>query len=173
MSNRSFTNATQNGPTKTQSDVWITPKWLMDALGEFDLDPCGWLPRNNTPIVRTAKNYFIESDDGLTQDWYGDVFVNFPYSDSKAWLEKCKNEYLKGRVNSIVVLCFVRSDTRAWQQNVRDSDAVLLINKRIKFLNYEGIEKSNGNAPSCLIAFGKDAVNKIKNIDGILLLTQK
>lgn len=42
------------------------------------------------------------------------------------------------------------------------------INKRIKFLNSNGIEMSNGNAPSVLIAFGEEAFERIKNIDGIV-----
>ncbi len=167
---KSFHNATQSGGGLT--DTWLTPQWLIDAIKPqrgFDLDPCGYLP-NGEPIVRTANNYFTEQDDGLQKKWFGNVFVNFPYSDSKAWLEKCKNEFIyNGHVLSITVLCFVRSETKAWQENVKVATGINLINKRIKFLDATGTERGNGNAPSCLICFGSVAYERAQNVDGIYL----
>jgi phage N-6-adenine-methyltransferase len=167
MTKRNFINATQQGATNTQTDTWITPKWIIDAIGPFDLDPCGHLPEGK-PIVETAKNYFTEEQNGLNQDWFGDVFVNFPYSDAGLWLTKCAEEYEKGNCN-IIVLCFARTETRAWQRNVVKATGINFINKRVKFLNHQGEVKSNGNAPSCLIAFGPRAFDKIKNVDGIVV----
>lgn len=166
----SFQAATPEGPQNTQTDVWITPKWIIDKIGISDLDPCAWLP-NGKPIVETANNYFIESQDGLKQDWtkYKSVFVNFPYSQSREWLEKCA--YFGKLGVEIIVLCFVRSETKAWQNNVKSSTGINLINKRIKFLTHEGIEKSNGNCPSCLISWGNESFERIKKIDGIILKT--
>lgn len=165
MANK-FQNATPNGPKKTGSDVWLTPPNVIEKIGPFDLDPCAWLP-NDKPIVQTAKKYFTEKENGLEQKWEGMVFVNFPYSQSYQWLKKCKDEYLKGDCE-IIVLCFVRSETKAWQENVPYATGINLINKRIKFLDKNGIEKGNGNAPSCLIAFGNDAFERIEKVDGII-----
>lgn len=166
--NNSFHNATPKGGKKTKSDIWITPKWIIDKIGPFDLDPCGFLPENG-PIVKTAENYFTVDMDGLSQNWYGKVFVNFPYSESFKWLEKSKNEYLSGNVEYIIILCFARTETKAWQNNVKYATGINFINKRIKFLDEYGIEHSNGNCPSSLIAFGEKGFDKIKNIDGILV----
>jgi hypothetical protein len=167
---RSFHNANKSGGKHTGSDTWITPSWIIEKMGIFDLDPCGYLQDGVNPIVKTADNYFTESDNGLNKEWFGNVFVNFPYSQSREWLNKCKYEYLNNKeVKSIVVLCFVRSETKAWQENVKYATGINLINKRVKFLNYLGEERGNGNAPSCLIAFGENAFERIKNIDGILL----
>lgn len=169
MSNH-FQNATIRGPKNTETDVWLTPRWIFDRIGTFDLDPCGWIP-NGSPIVKTAENYYAEHDDGLVQDWFGSVFVNFPYSQAKLWMDKCKHEYLYNPdVKEIVVLCFARTETKAWQENVKSATGINLIYRRIKFLNSQGIEKGNGNAPSALIAFGDKAYKRIKNIDGIKLL---
>lgn len=168
----SFQSATKKGASHTGSDTWITPQWIIDKIGISDLDPCGYLP-NGKPIVETAKNYFTEEDDGLTKSWqikdlYTSVFVNFPYSESRKWLSACKDEYVKGRVTDIIVLCFVRSETKAWQENVPYATGINFINKRIKFLDSNGVERGNGNAPSCLIAFGENAFKRIQNVDGII-----
>jgi len=165
MSNN-FQNATPKGATHTGTDVWITPTWIIDIIGKSELDPCGWVP-DGIPIVSTAEKYFTESDNGLAQDWspYKTVFVNFPYSKSYEWMTKCAAEAKNGC--EIIVLCFVRSETKAWQHNVKGATGINLMNKRVKFLDYTGIERGNGNCPSCLIAWGEDAYQRIKRVDGI------
>lgn len=157
---KNFTSTTPNGP-KTLTDTWITPKWIIDAIGISELDPCGFITDNGRPLVETAKHYFTEMDDGLNKEWFGDVFVNFPYSQSKAWMAKM-HEYNNG-----IVLCFARTETQAWQQNVKNATGVNFINKRISFLTATGEEKGNGNAPSALIAWGEKNYERIKKIDGI------
>lgn len=166
MNNKNgFQAATPKGAKNTGSDVWLTPQWIIDKIGISDLDPCGWLP-NNTPFVSTAKSYLTEEDDGLNKTWTGSVFCNPPYSDLKTWLERC-DEYHEKSGEDVIVLCFVRSETKAFQQNIKNCTGINLMNKRVKFLNAEGIEQSNGNAPSCLIAWGESAYQRIKNVDGL------
>ena len=166
MATKSFQSATPNA-AKTLSDVWVTPQWIIDNIGISDLDPCAYLPDGIEPYVKTASNYFTEEQDGLKQDWsrYKNAFVNFPYSQSKLWMEKCLHEYRKGC--QIIVLCFARTETLAWQNNVIHATGLNLIKRRIRFLDSSGKERSNGNAPSCLIAFGDQSLERIKNIDGI------
>ena len=168
---KNFTNANKGGPLRTVTDTWITPKWIIDATGPYDLDPCGHLP-DGKPIVETASLYFTKEKDGLIQPWFGNVFVNFPYSDANSWMKKCREEFESGRVESITVLCFARTETQAWQRNVKFATGINFINKRIRFLNGEGIEKGNGNAPSCLIAFGEKAFRRIQGVDGIITRMQ-
>jgi hypothetical protein len=172
MNNRTFHSATKSGPANTLTDVWLTPQWLIEQIGISDLDPCGHLP-NGSPLVQTAHNYFTETEDGLIQDWanYKTVFCNFPYSDAGAWLKKRHSEASKGV--DVIVLCFCRTETRAWQQYVKSATGLNLINKRVKFLNALGEEKGNGNAPSCLIAWGENAYQRIKKVDGIYLRLDK
>lgn len=167
---RNFVNATKNGPSGTKTDTWITPQWIIEKIGVSDLDPCGFL-KKGFPIVKTANNYYTESEDGLVRGWrdYESVFVNFPYSKSKDWLKKCSEEYSLFKTE-IIVLCFVRSDTQAWQKYVKKyATGINLINKRISFLNSNGVPQTNGNAPSCLIAYGEKSFKRIQNIDGIIL----
>jgi len=92
----------------------------------------------------------------------------FPSHDR---LKKCSEESEKKEsFSNIIVLCFARCETQAWQKYVRNyATGLNLINRRISFLNSSGVEQSNGNAPSCLIAYGENAYERIKNVDGIIL----
>lgn len=159
-----------NLPKENHSDIWLTNPDIITKLGGpdyFELDPCSYFHPTKGIIVPTAQNYFFEKDDGLSKEWnYKSIFVNFPYSDAKTWMDKCTYEYQKYK-NNIVVLCFLRGDTQWFQNNVNFATGINIIKRRIKFLNAEGEIKSNGNAPSCLIAYGEEAYQRIKNIEGI------
>ena len=54
-----------------RNDRWLTPKYIVEALGPFDLDPCG------APGHVLAKNtYLLENgDDGLRDPWNNYYFM--------------------------------------------------------------------------------------------------
>lgn len=55
--------------------TWLTPKWIIDALGHFDTDPC--CPPNMP--WRTADIMLTKTEDGTTAPWHGRVWLNPPY----------------------------------------------------------------------------------------------
>ena len=112
---------------KVSSDEWYTPKWIIDALGEFDLDPC-------SPIDRpfdTAKVHYSKNDDGLSKVWTGRVWLNPPYS----------RVLLRQFVERLAALFFF-------------SDSMLFMRHRVKFICPDG-RKSEPFFGSCLVAWGK------------------
>lgn len=46
----------------TGQKTWLTPKWIIDALGPFDMDPC--VP-DHMPWS-TATRMVTKAEDGLT-----------------------------------------------------------------------------------------------------------
>ena len=62
------------------SDEWLTPKWILDRLGSFDLDPCASVER---PWPTAARHYTVK-EDGLLQRWEGVVWCNPPYGRAAA-----------------------------------------------------------------------------------------
>jgi hypothetical protein len=70
-------------------DTWCTPKWITDAIGDFDLDPCA----NERSHVRAAREFRFDErgEDGLCMaskvDATDRVFINPPYSDVTPWID--------------------------------------------------------------------------------------
>jgi hypothetical protein len=59
--------------TVGRSQNHITPKWIIDRLGPFDLDPYAADPR---PWPCAATNWTTH---GLERDWFGFVYLNPPF----------------------------------------------------------------------------------------------
>lgn len=129
-------------------DEWITPRWILNALGEFDLDPCAAL---NQPWP-TAKKQFTTEDDGLYQEWSGRVWLNPPYGPhTRAWLLRLSDH------GTGTALVFARTETETWFIAVWPlATAILFIKGRVTFCHVSGDEgHANSGAPSALIAYGR------------------
>src|SRR5881394_1418054 len=60
-------------------DTWLTPRYILDQLGAFDLDPCS---AEQTPNWTEAKLCLTKMEDGLALRWRGRVFMNPPFSQT-------------------------------------------------------------------------------------------
>lgn len=143
------------------SDCWRTPKWLADALGRFDLDPCSG-PGSH---IRAAFCYLPEWQDGLVAAWdvpgktpgKTSVFVNPPYSDPGPWAAR-----LAAHDGPWVALVKLDPTTAWWRaliQSERDGGRrtygtrVAAFKRRIRFeppVGYEG-PVMTANFPSALV----------------------
>jgi DNA N-6-adenine-methyltransferase (Dam) len=143
-------------PYEGTTNVWLTPKELINALGPFDLDPCAADPR---PFDIGTTNY-TEAEDGLSKLWSGLVWANPPYGPWVGlWLERIR-EHGNG-----IALVFARTDTKAMQAALQAADAVFFLAGRLMFLRGEppftAGDKSAG-APSRLLAYGATAVDRLE-----------
>jgi len=131
---------------KGKTDNWITPRWLLDSLGDFDLDPC--CPES-MPWSTAKIMYHHPYQDGLTLPWHGRVWLNPPYGkDIGLWLDKLANH------GNGIALTFVRTDTKWCQSAMRQANALFFLGKRVAFYTPEGIKCSSAGAPSMLLAYG-------------------
>ena len=136
------------------NDEWLTPQYIIDAIGPFDLDPCA-------PIIRpwpTAEKHYTRDDDGLIQEWYGRVWCNPPYGpETGQWLRKLADH------GNGIALVFARTETDFFFRQIWDrAHSVFFFKGRLYFYNVNGRKSSkNAGAPSCLVAYG------INNTDAI------
>jgi hypothetical protein len=150
--------------TKSGKDEWLTPRFIVEALGPFDLDPC-------SPIERpwsTAKKHYTLLDDGLSQQWDGRVWCNPPYgAETGKWLKKMAKH------NNGIALIFARTETKNFFDFVWDkAKAIMFLKGRLSFYHVNGIKAQNSaGAPSCLLAYGDGSAHKLEDsgIDGKFL----
>lgn len=142
-----------HAPNRGVTDDWLTPPWIIDVLGPFELDPC--TPTQGMPWA-TAATMLTELDDGLAADW-GDRFVwcNPPYGPATGrWLEKLSEHPAGG-----IALIFARTETAAFQQFVFErASSIVFIAGRLHFHYPNGNRAAyNSGAPSVLVAYGDEA----------------
>jgi hypothetical protein len=141
-----------------QSDVWLTPPFIIDALGPFDLDPCA------APEPRpwqTANRHITLPVDGLGATWDSRVWLNPPYGGPNVvgpWMRKMAMH------NYGTALIFARTETDLFIETVwRAATAIVFLFGRLFFHRADGIRAcNNSGAPSCLIAYGIEDAYRLK-----------
>lgn len=149
-------------PTRGKNDEWLTPPEIIEALGPFDLDPCA-------PVNRpwsTAARHLTTEDDGLAVVWGADEFVwlNPPYGrQTWTWLDRLAHHAEHGRGG--IALTFARTETAGFFRSVWGrADSVLFLEGRLHFHYVTGERaQANSGAPSCLVAYGGEATDRLVN----------
>jgi DNA N-6-adenine-methyltransferase (Dam) len=137
-----------------QSQNHITPRWIIDRLGPFDLDPCAADPRP-WPCART--NWITH---GLEQPWPREclVWVNPPFHryEVAAWIGR-----LAEQGNGIALL-HARTEAAWFEPIWQHAAAILFLADRIHFHRPDGSRQpANSGAPPILAAFGDEAVLRL------------
>lgn len=141
--------------TETTTNEWLTPPYIIDALGKFDLDPCSPVDR----IWNTATKHLTINDDGLNQIWRGRVWLNPPYGkETPLWLERLA-EHKNG-----IALTYARTATKWFHSIVFcEADSVMFFRGWIRFYQPDGTRAKGTVSPSCLISYNEENTQAIKN----------
>jgi len=129
-------------------DEWLTPKWILDSLGDFDLDPCASVARP----WPTACRHLTETDDGLKHEWSGRVWLNPPFNRSERpkWMRKMAEH------NNGIMLIPAACETKPFREFVwGKATGVLMLSKRPHFCYTSGVSaKANSGCTICLVSYG-------------------
>src|SRR5262249_47045902 len=134
--------------------VHITPRWIFEVLGPFDLDPAAADPR---PWDCAAVNY-TERDDGLRQRWFGRPFLNPPFDRYVVplWIRKL------ARHGCGTALLHARTETNWFEPIWESATAILFMADRLSFYRPDGTRQpANSGAPPVLVAFGSDDAERL------------
>lgn len=120
-----------------EKDNWQTPAWVYEGIAEriggFDLDPCS----GESTTIGEWNYYLSLGMDGLQWPWFGDVWVNPPFSFKSDWVEHAveQHEY-NDDVDRIFLLTPDSTDVKSWFHGkiVPAADYVWFAEGRVKFL---------------------------------------
>ena len=116
---------------------WYTPTEAVDAarqvLGTIDLDPASDAAANEHV---GAEKIFTVEDNGLEQDWHGNVWLNPPYSypHVEQFCDKATKEYQEGRIEQCIVLVNNCTDAK-WFMRLAENFPMAFSKGRFKFWN--------------------------------------
>jgi hypothetical protein len=131
-----------------KSQDHITPRFIIDAVGPFDLDPCAADPR---PWDCARINW---TTGGLEREWTGLVYLNPPFHryEVGAWIAK-----LAAHGHGIALL-HARTETEWFEPIWQHAAAILFLADRLRFHRPDGTRQpANSGAPPILAAFGDEA----------------
>jgi hypothetical protein len=148
-----------------RSETWVTPQWIIDKIGLSTLDPCGF---RDGALSQTAEHYFSldQGHDGLIEEWFGSVYVNPPYADTGKWLKKGV-EYFHRTGNELIFCLPCRTYNKWFQEEVKQATGIVFLNGRTHFLDANGKDRGGASFPVCLVAFGLDALDRVKRAGGL------
>jgi len=142
-----------NSSPKT-SDCWYTPPEIIalieKCLNGITLDPCA----DDGKHIE-ACYHLTATNDGLSHQWFGRVFMNPPYSCPGVWIAKLQEEFNSGRVEEAIALVPASTDTK-WFHPLIASNLICFWKGRIKFLDVNYQPKMPARQSHALIYWGKN-----------------
>lgn len=121
----------------SEDNEWYTPVEYLESaravLGTINLDPAS----NDFANERVqAEMYYTEDDNGLNQEWYGNIWLNPPYSSDsvKPFVEKLVNSSF----DEAIVLVNNATETEWFNILISKASAIVFPKGRIQFDKRDG-----------------------------------
>lgn len=169
-------------PMSKPTDSYCTPRWLTDAIGAVDLDPCSNFSSTVQAAVRCtgfetyaepqphAEGFSWKPVDGLkVSEWRtaDTIFIHPPYSKVLPWAERA----VKAAAGGAEVLMLIKLDpsTKWWAELAKQREGVDVLwwpfTKRLAF-EIGGVPQAGDNFCSALVYLAPSE----KSIDELVLL---
>jgi phage N-6-adenine-methyltransferase len=143
---------------------WFTPTKYLESVrhvfgGRIDLDPAS---SDAAQLNVDAKQYFTVDDDGLAQQWRGNIFLNPPYA--MPWIDlfvnKIVESYTAKEITQGILLTNNATDTKWFHLALQHCNAVCFTRGRISFIksiNGISLEKGSPAVGQAFFYFGSGA----------------
>ena len=142
------------------NNEWYTPAYIIEAarktMGTIDLDPASSDIANQTV---GATTYFTVDNDGLPKEWFGNIWLNPPYSGKL--IGKFVDKLLLSDFKQAIVLVNNATDTKWFAKLANYANAVVFPRGRIKYLSPDGVTHNSPIQGQAILYFG-DNVNSFK-----------
>jgi phage N-6-adenine-methyltransferase len=143
----------------TGNNEWYTPAYVLDAvrlaLGPIDLDPASTPLANE--MVRATVFYTAEQD-GLTQPWWGSVFLNPPYGRGllRPFANAVCEKYDAQEITRACVLTNGATETVWFHRLLASADAMCLLKGRVKYRRPTGARSHQPTQGQVVFYLGED-----------------
>lgn len=144
-------NVMNDGMMKSRTSEHSTPQWLFDELdAEFNFT----VDVASTDENAKCEKHYTKEQDGLKQDWGGEVvWCNPPYGNKiTAFVKKAAESKC-----TTVMLLPARTDTRWFHDYIYGKAEIRFIRGRLKF----GESKNSAPFPSMIVIFRRDEAQKL------------
>jgi hypothetical protein len=147
---------------KPKTVDWLTPKYIIDAFPQFDLDPCA----SQYQDFETAKTMIALPGDGLSAKWCGRVWLNPPYGAKliDRWLQKLAVH------NNGIALVFARTETLWFHKWIWvHASGLFFFKGRLSYTHAEALSErakygANAASPSVLVSYGRECRNLLASL---------
>lgn len=150
-----------------RKDLWQTPEEILLMLPDIHVDPCA----GASTSIGTHKN-FTEDDDGLSSDWSaptghnGDwrAFVNPPFTQKKAFLDRTIDAYTSGEVDVAFVVTPDSTDTKSWWHGkiAPNADYIWFSKGRISYIDPEKGRQGSPTFGTAISIYGEPSVETLE-----------
>lgn len=136
------TNKTPHVVNNTGDNEWYTPAEYIEAarevMGSIDLDPASNDFANQTV---KAGTYYTAETNGLDKEWFGNIWMNPPYST--ALIKQFAEKLAQSDFEQAIILVNNATETGWFLQMIKKASAIVFPTGRIRF------EKTDrtGNSP--------------------------
>ena len=119
------------------NNEWYTPAEYIEAarrtMGSIDLDPASCEVANR---VVKAENIYTIDDDGLTQEWYGNIWLNPPYAGEL--IKQFAEKLVSSDFEQAIVLVNNATETAWFNTLIEAATAVVFPRGRVRFYMPDG-----------------------------------
>lgn len=130
-----FLTADQYPKRELTGDDYYTPEWIMNrvraAMGQIDLDPASHVIANK---VVKAKAFYTVNENGLLRPWFGNVWLNPPFSNWGNFAERASIEWENGNIEMLICLVSATLMTAHYFHSfICESSSIIIPKGRMKF----------------------------------------
>ena len=154
---------------------WYTPPHIIAigraTMGSIDTDPASCELANQTVM---ADVFYDEKQNGLIQQWSGNVWLNPPYSQPQIgnFIASAIEKYRKQEISQCCILVNNATETKWFQEILNACDAVCFLSQRVKFIDKAGNPTGAPLQGQAVLYMGnkiKEFVNQF-SIAGVVLI---
>lgn len=141
--------------TSNSTNEWYTPPGVIErarrCMGGIDLDPAS----NDTAQQWIKATMYYTASTPLQAAWAGRVWLNPPFDDTRAWVERLEREYTCGAVTAAVLLVN-SAPGYVWWENLWRLRPVVLLRDRLRFIQANGQPGGQAKKGQTVAYFGTD-----------------